>query len=365
MGKGEDEMSQIKMNLPKELEICGMYPAEGLWYGMKYPPVEQLNLPISPKENLLRYFHGEDYEWVPDLVSDMIHITPHCNPDVDASDFEGGYDVFGVKWIPVEGNSELPAFVEPGFKLLEDIADWPSLKWPDVDAWEWESYAKRYNETYRDDGRMRRGVVFSGYFERLISIMGFEDAAVSLITDPESVTAFFDKLTELNIRIMKHYIEDFGCQAIMVHDDWSAQRSPFFSLSTAEELLVPQVKKLVDYAHGQGVIFTLHSCGNGLELIPAIKATGADTWQAQSTALDLEAAYEACGDELILETDFEVPDGLKGKALEQFAGSIVEKYCVRHKGLVEFFCSDEEQTLELRKYVYQISRRLAAEGKSK
>lgn len=358
-------MNKVPMNLSKELESKGIYPSEGLWYGSPYPLVERLNPPISPKENLLRYFRGEAYEWVPDPLSDMIDILPHCNPDADASDFEGGYDVFGVKWIPVEDNPELPAFVEPGFRLLEEIAGWNTLAWPDVDSWDWAGYAERYNKAYENDDRLRKGILMSAYFERLVSIMGFEDAAVSLLTEPEDVTAFFDRLTELNIQIMKHYIEDFGCEAIMIHDDWSAQRAPFFSLSVAQELLAPQIKKMADYAHARDVIFILHSCGNGLDLIPAIKATGADAWQAQSTALDLKAAYENCGDDLILDIYPDVPEGLYGEELERYVRETMEEYCVRHRGLIEFYNYDETRSAQLRKMIYKAGRALVSEGKAK
>lgn len=357
-------MSCMKMNLAKELEGKGMYPFEGTYYGGPYPAVEKLNQPISPKENLLRYYRGEDFEWIPDLLSDQIDITPHCNVDVDACDYEGGYDAFGVKWIPVEGGM-LPSFVEPGFKLLDDIADWKSLTFPEVDRWDWASYAAKYNETYQNDDRLRRGILLSGYFERLISIMGFEEAAVSMLTDPESVEEFFNELTKVNIQIMKHYIEDFGCQSIMIHDDWSSQRAPFFSVEIVEELLVPQLKKLVDYAHERNVIFTLHSCGNAQMLIPAMIAAGVDAWQAQYDALDLDAAYEACGDDLIFESYPEISEEIRGAELEAYIRETLEKFCVKHKGLLEFYDFDEERVLETRKLIYKIGRELAVEGKAK
>lgn len=357
-------MSQIKMDLDKEMQSRGTYPIVGTYYGGPYPPVERLNPPITPRENLLRYYRGEDYEWIPDMLSDQYDITPHCIPDVDACDYEGGFDTFGVKWIPVPGG-DLPSFVEPGFIVLEDIADWEKLPWPDVESWDWAGYAEKYNLALKDDDRLRRGIILSSYFERLIAIMSFEGAAMALVEDPESVAAFFDKLTELNIAIMRHYIEDFHCEAIMIHDDWSAQRSPFFSLETVRSLLVPQVRKMVDYAHSRNVIFTLHSCGNGEALIPAIKETGVDSWQAQWDALNTESVYEACGDDLILESYPNVPMGLAGEELEDFIRRMLTQYCTKHKGLIEFYDFDPERLATTRRVIYQVSRELAAAGKSK
>lgn len=356
-------MTEQNYDIEKELKSKGAYHFEGTWYGGPYVPVERLSPPITPRENMLRYYRGEDYKWLPDCVCDQIEITPHCNLDVDAADYDGGYDAFGVKWIPVRDHM-LPAFVEPGFKLWEDISDWRNSSFPDPDTWQWKKYGGRYCEAYKEDDRLRRGVLLSGYFERLIANLGFEDAAVAMISDPEEVTAFFDELTEFNKKIMNHYIDDFGCEIIMIHDDWSSQRAPFFSLNTAMEILVPQVKKLVDAAHERSVLFTFHSCGNGLDLIPAIKATGADAWQLQGTAVDIDAAYEACGDELILEWDPPIPEGIYGAELEEYIREIMEKYCTKHKSLVSVFDTEENRWPETRRLKYKVSRELAERNKS-
>lgn len=357
-----------KFNAQKELQTRGMYASCGKWYGGPYPPVERLTQPITPRENLLRYYRGEEYEWIPDLLSDEVDFTPACNPDADASDFEGGYDAFGVKWIPDTSNPNLPSFVEPGFMLIDDIADWKKLKWPDVDSWNWKECADQYNEALAGDDRLRRGVLLSGYFERLISIMTFQNAAMSLLEDPDSVEEFFDKLTETNIEIADHYIDDFHCESLMIHDDWSAQRSPFFSLNTAMDLLTPQLKKLTEHVHARGCIMTLHSCGNGLALIPAMKAAGVDAWQAQTTAVNWDDAYEACGDDLIIEAYPTVPAEISlGDEMKNYMQDMVNRYAVKHKGLIEFYDSepgspsevDMNRPFEMRKTFYEVGRQTA------
>ena len=73
MGKKEE-------NLCGEMQSRGMYASEGLWYGAPYMPVERLSQPVTPRENLLRYYRGEKYYWMPDIVSDQVDITPSCNP---------------------------------------------------------------------------------------------------------------------------------------------------------------------------------------------------------------------------------------------------------------------------------------------
>ena len=354
-------MARHSVDLKKEMESQGMYPVEGLWYGAPYNPVERLHPPITPRENLLRYYRGESYEWVPDICSDQIDITPFCIPDVVACGYEGGLDAFGVKWIPVEG-AMLPAFVEPGFKLWEDISEWRDQPFPDPDTWDWKTETEKYKETYKDDDRLRRGIILSGYFERLIANMTFEEAAVALLTDPDEVYAFFEKLTEFNLKIMQHYIDDFACESIMIHDDWAAQRAPFFSLDTVMTLIVPHLKKLSEYAHQRNVILTLHSCGNGVDLMPAMKASGVDAWQCQIDSIDGKKAYETAGNDLLIESYPLVPDGIRGEELETFIRDTLREYCGTYRGLVEFYDFEPERLPETRRLVYKISREMAASG---
>ena len=351
-------MSKIAFD-EKELTVQGMYPEEGTWYGGPYMPVQQLSPPASPAENLINYYQKKPVQWIPDILGDCFDITPDCIPDVVACGFAGGYDTFGVKWIPDTSCPDLPSFVEPGFTVLEEIENWKDLPWPDADSWDWKGCAAKYNETLKGDNRLRRGILLSGYFERLISIMGFEGAAMAMIEDPDSVGEFFDALTDLNIKITDHYIDDFGCKAIMIHDDWSAQRSPFFSPDCCMEVIVPCLKRLADHCHERGIFITLHSCGNGLSLIPCMKAAGVDAWQAQDTALDLDAAYAAIDDAFVFETYPSVPEGIRGAELEAYVRGMLERCNKCGRSILEFYDFEPDRGFETRKLAYKIGRELA------
>lgn len=346
-----------------ELQSQGMYRQEGTWYGAPYMPVERLNPPITPAENFRRYLRNGDYQWIPDPAADLYDITPDCDPDTIACGYEGGIDEFGVKWVPDVSNPELPSFVEPGFLLIDDIADWKELTFPDVESWDWKGCAAKYNETLAGDDRMRRGIIWSSYFERLISIMTFENAAVALLEDPDSVDEFFEEMDRINLQKIDHFMDDFHCELIMIHDDWSAQRSPFFSPSIGTDLLAPHIRKLSDHVHEKDGFFILHSCGNGVNMIPAMKAAGVDGWQAQYDAIDLDAAYEAIGDDFILETYPPLPDGVRGMELYQYLKGFYDRYAGKHRILLEYFDYDPERGEETRRSLYCAGRRRAMELK--
>ena len=145
-------MAKIQYNLGK-----GMFGIEGTCYGNPCFPVEQLSTPITPKENCKRRYAGQETKWITDGGFDIVTITPDCNPDVTASDYEGGFDAFGVEWVALENG--LPAMVPPGKPVLKDIADWKSLNFPYVDAWDWEANGKRYLGKIGADRWVRGGVI--------------------------------------------------------------------------------------------------------------------------------------------------------------------------------------------------------------
>jgi hypothetical protein len=345
-------------NEAAELQKQGMYEFVGTAYGYPYPPVSKLSPPITPKENLQRYFEKKNYDWIPDLSSDLVDITPDCIPDVKASDFEGGIDSLGVEWVPLENG--LPAMVRPGNPKLKDIADWEKLPWPNVDAWDWEGCAAEYNAKLGDD-RVKRGVILSGFFERLISLMDFENAAVALIEDPDLVSAFFAKLADMNILIVEHYKKYFHVDSIMLHDDWAAQRAPFFSVETARKVILPHLKRVIDRTHEMGLQFTHHCCGNVFNMIPLMIEAGADATQVQEDALDFAKALELYGEKIRLESYWIISETDSEIEVKSFISDLLVKICGKERGLIMLMDLNPERAFDLREYYYTMARKMAAD----
>lgn len=347
-------MAKIAFDEVKELQAVNIFKPEGLWYGDPYFPIECLNTPITQRENVRHLYAGEETEWFPNLINDQLDVTPVCVPDVDASGMVGGIDSFGVKWVALENG--LPAMVKPGNPLLKDIADWRELIWPDIDSWDWEGVGKAFLDSI-DERRMVRGIMLSTYFERLIALMDFENAAMALIEDPESVTEFFEKLTEYNISIVDHYIKYFHVDAIMAHDDWSAQRSPFFSEKIARDLILPHLKKLVQHCHDKGLYFTLHSCGNGRKLAPVMIEAGIDGWQLQENAMDIEELIDLFGDKIVLEASLMVPDN--DEEAKEYISKMVKVMSRTKKPAMNFYDMSFTRGFDSHKYIYTNMRKAA------
>lgn len=239
--------------------------------------------PISAAENMKRFLDGRGPLWMP--YSECRIFGPAIIPDnvargkvfeAEPSVPTGGVDMFGVEWVydPVVRGS----MVRPDSPVLEDVNDWKErIPFPDVDSWDWEGTARRNAEYLNVDVPINI-TQFSGFFERLISFMDFEGAALALVDEDQhdALKELFSALTEVYIQIIDKCVEHFGMSWYVFHDDWGSQRAPFFSREHWVEFIGPYIKRLADHCHSRGVIFELHSCGRSEMLMDVISSVGID-----------------------------------------------------------------------------------------
>lgn len=288
----------------KELEIVGEYRMPGI-YGAAESVTPRYNYPITPRENMIRMLEGQIPLWLPNQTLDNNAIQPLVMPDARARNF-GGTDWFGIEW-EYEPLSQA-AMVKPGTRRLSDITKWQEkIIWPDLSAIDWK---KDYEENYKDrigQDRFSYFVIVNGLFERTADLMGFEDAFCALLEEPEELTAFYDRLVDWHIELIKIARDIYHADMILFHDDMGTQINTFFSPDIFEELFVPQYQKITKTTHELGMYICLHSCGCVGRLLPLFIRSGFDAWEGQDNANDKKALMDAHGKELAQCTMYEFP----------------------------------------------------------
>ena len=318
----------------KELEVVSVIPGSP-----RCPEIQVFDYPVSQKQAVHDSFVGK-----PDWVLTMHEVQtfiPRIVPDNvcrgmirDANPFDpvkeaGGKDMFGVEWVyvPIANGSMEKEGVSHYF---DDANDWKDvLVFPDVDSWDWEG-CKKENEGFLNHDMAICSWLYTGWFERLISFMGFEDAAVALLDEDQedAIKELMLALSEVYCKIIEHLVKDFGVDVFYIHDDWGSQAAPFFSADVARELFVPAMKLVTDKCHELGAIAEFHSCGNhGLVQIENIIAAGWDCWRPQPMN-DIVTLWDNYGDQITLAP---LCDPLPADATEQqmidAADAWVERYC--------------------------------------
>lgn len=224
---------------------------------------------LSKKENVMKLYNHEMPEFLPIMWEGIINSVPVSGYPERAVGGKSGTDWFGVHWTWMEGE---PGPVPGPDAILDDICDWREVvKFPDLDAWDWERAAEidRIPQFNREENVLYQ-MIHNGIFERLHALMGFESALCALLTDPEEVQAYADKMVDYKCKLIDKLVEYYKPDVICYHDDWGTQRGLFFSPDTWRNLFKEPTKRIIDHVHRKGILFELHSDGDIHTLIPEI-----------------------------------------------------------------------------------------------
>lgn len=355
------------MSIPKfdlnELQVTQVIPASPYM-----PSIQVFDTPVTPKEAYKALMMRKP-TWQVIGVEHRI-FTPRIIPDnvarafvFEAQPFDpnkgGGKDMFGIEWeyIPLAGGS----MVRPGKPFMEDANEWyVKLAWPDIEKWDWEGSANENNETYLASELYNVCWFQTGWYERLISFMDFEGAALAMIDEDqkEAVKDLFDRLTDLYISIFDKFIYHFpSIDGFYIHDDWGSQKETFFSPATAKEMIVPFMKRVTDFLHSKGKYCELHSCGQLLKQVPNIIEAGWDAWFGQ-TINDTQKIYELYGDKLLVGV---IPDAFDPATISEeeqrmAARVYADKFCKPEKPSFFDFYGAPMLTKAFRETLYKHSR---------
>ncbi len=277
-----------------ELKISETLP--GFFGGPGYPIK---NTPVTPRENMAAVFYDKKPFWMPTGSESRMIGPDSYNDNLGRGMGHDNKDAFGIEWewIPAVGGS----IVRPGSPFMTDVNEWrEKVRFPDIDSWDWEAEA----EKQKIDGRFpyQCSLINGFWFERLISFMDFAPAAMALIDEEQqdAVKELFQATTDFACRVVDKICEYWPMlDGFNIHDDWGAQKAPFFSLDVAYEFFVPYMKQLTDHIHSKGRYATLHSCGHVDTRVQCFIDGGFDSWDPQAMN-DIHMLYEKYGDKIVL-----------------------------------------------------------------
>ena len=316
------------------------------------------NTPVTYRANFDALFDERHPYWMPSLRDTSPAQPALYNNLLGRGSRADITDVFGIRWrfVPDAGGS----IVEPGAPLLKNANDWKEvIRIPDIDGWDWEAAAR---ETPIDARFPALFSFINGFwFERLISFMDFMPAAMALIDDEQigAVRELFAAMTDLGCRIVDklcYYMP--ALDLIEIHDDWGAQKAPFFSMDVANELFVPFMKQITDHIHAKGRRALLHSCGHNADRIQCYIDGGFDLWAPQAMN-DIGYLYDNYGDKILLCVFPEETDIAERSEAEQreIARAFVDRFCQPGKPSLMGMVSFRRATPVFTEEVYTYSRK--------
>lgn len=287
---------------------------------------------LTPRENHLKWLREEPCEWTP-TSEDRLEFRPTLIKDnvaramvvqqVPYTGEFGGKDIFDIEWY---FEKEVGGSMEVGI-LFEDIEEWEQyVRFPNLDELDWEGCAKE-NAEYLKTDKIVHTTIFTGFFERLISFVGFERAAMALVDEDgqQAVHVLFDKIADLYIDMIARMHKHFNVEMVEIHDDWGTQRGLMFSQNTHREMILPYLRRVADAAHEMGVFIELHSCGKIDSMVPNIIDSHVDTWRGQAI-VDKAAVVAQYGDRFKFGVEVRNDAGVSDEEALELVKSVIEQY---------------------------------------
>lgn len=229
---------------------------------------------MTSRENVLLAFKHKETMWTPNMFTDFDRVLQSTVMER----YEGketGFDEFGVQYnfVP-QANAPM---VTPGTFKLTDITKWrEQVQFPDVENYDWEAGSARDTAEWDRENRFSVVMLYNGPFERLHSLMGFEDALIALLEEPDACSDFFSAFVDYRIKLFKKIAQYYKPDAVMVFDDYGTDNSMMMSPNVWREIIKPHVSRAIDAAHACGMFYILHSCGYIKPIFPDFVEMGAD-----------------------------------------------------------------------------------------
>jgi len=192
------------------------------------------------------------------------------------------YDRWGVYIIWPEDQPASVPHVTPENKVVKDITRWRDyLKVPDIATHAAEGWdeAKAQAKKIREDGGMVTCFMGTGMFEQMHALMGFEDALLSMLEEPEAVDEMLEAIYEYRSAYAKLLIENLEPDAVLSHDDWGTKTSLFMSPGTWRTLFKDRYKRFYKPFKDIGALVIHHADSFCEPIVEDMAEIGIDIWQ--------------------------------------------------------------------------------------
>ena len=262
---------------------------------------------LTEKENYLRVMNGEIPEYVPKSLWMACGVRPSAfgrMPDPGVTEFKDAF--FGVPMVVEPNSGPIP---KPNEFILDDIRRWRDvIKRPKImDEVDWEAMSKKDLDG-RDPALLKvgGGSVGNGYFMMLTYFMGFTNALIACLEEPDEVKDLLNFLLELNNELGKEYLYWYKPDVYIMGDDIAHERAPFVSEEVFLDIFEPMWRADVALYKEAGLPAEHHNCGAFWPFVKHIVNMGFNAWNpAQPKFNDLPAIKREYGRKLVICGGFE------------------------------------------------------------
>ena len=255
---------------------------------------------ISYKENMLLVYSHQEPTYMP-LMSDFDTANLNSADFVNERPAIPGInrDWFGQSW--TYEPTVKAANPTPGQPLVTDITCWKEqMKFPDLDELDWEDRSACDTSGWDRKNRMSRITVGFGLWERMFSVMSFDEALCALLEEPQACYDFFCAVADHKIRLHDKILKYYKPDILVMHDDYGTSAGMFMAPDTWRRLLKPHLKRVVEHVRSCGCIYEHHNCGYFEPITEDLLEIGIEATNPLHISNDISHMKKVYGSRLVL-----------------------------------------------------------------
>lgn len=241
-------------------------------------------------ENLIAYTGDPDIE---EKIGASLCYSQYWGWPTELPDKPGYFrDDFGVEWNRNGADKDIGL---PETNVIEDLEEY-DYAFPTVDEARLRAEYQRLMDT-KGDRFCMAGFGFC-MFERLWSLMGMENALISMVACPDELDAFLGRNCDYFCKLIDIALE-YDFDAIYFGDDWGQQHGLIMGSEHWRHFIKPRMARMYAKVKVAGKFVMQHSCGDCHEILGDLVEIGLDCYQTfQPEVYDIEAVKREYGDRL-------------------------------------------------------------------
>lgn len=270
---------------------------------------------MTKKENWLRLLRNDSPEWISEpweafkgnFFGDKFVLDP-VQAESKGKQVMGEFvDQWNVTWKLIEGHKVANPYINEENKAVKDIKKWKEqLVLPPLEGHDWSTAVAAAENVDRNEYLVGCMIV-SGLFERTHYLMGFQDALVNYMIEPDLMYELIGVIAEWKIDHLRQVIENIKPDMILFHDDWGNKDNLFMQPEIWRKLIKPHQKKIVDFVKSQGVIYLHHSDSICEPIVDDMLELGMDGWQGIIPQNNIPAIQEKISGRMALIGGIDAP----------------------------------------------------------
>lgn len=256
------------------------------------------------KANYIDFMNHKPTPFIPNAFvgNKLMGFGATNGPSIEKGDrFGDCLDGFGNKWeYPATGDGA--AIPDCSVTFMDDVTEWrEKVHIPNPAEYDWKAAYEMECQMVGAPEREKEVVDFgfgNGVFERLAALMGFADALIALVSDPEEVNELFTAITDYKVASLDYIIEAYHPDTITYYDDVASERNLFMSPEIYREVIKPHHKRFAQECIKRGIIPIYHCCGHAECIIEDMIDCGFAAWTSVQTSNDICHLIETYGDRI-------------------------------------------------------------------